>query len=171
MEAADKAIGPAAALRVNPGDRVELETWVRYRKETDYTHGIPVFMLSQLLGSTFEGTGGFEGYTPAETSGYFETALGNGGFGSDASEDTTPFAYLNFIVFDENTQMVDAGFQRVRLEAGFNAGEEALRDMHRKVPRWPVEKARNRNAGSLYCFKELLNPKVENRCARSHSVA
>ena len=61
MDAADKAIGPSAALTVNSGDRVELESWVRYRKETDYTNGIPALMLSQLLGGTFAGTGGFEG--------------------------------------------------------------------------------------------------------------
>lgn len=30
----------AVLLRVNPGDRVALETWVRYRNETDYTNGV-----------------------------------------------------------------------------------------------------------------------------------
>lgn len=60
MDAEDKAIGPAAALRVNPGDKIALETWVRYKHEEQYTSNVPLLVLSQLLGNTFSGTGGLK---------------------------------------------------------------------------------------------------------------
>ena len=137
MDAEDKAIGPAAALRVNQEDEVSLEAWVRYKNQEDfterhYTNDIPLLMLSELLGSTFSGSGAFEAYSPAQAASTFDIALGNGGFGSDGT-DTAPFAYLNFILFDENLNMLDAGWRRVPDDAGFDTGEENLPDMHRKI--------------------------------------
>lgn len=134
IEASDKAIGPAGALKVEPGDKIELEVWVRYRNElSDYERGIPLLTLAGLLGNTFAGTGGFEGAGITQTSNAFNTALGTSGYGSDGTDETRPFAYLNYILFDENLQLEDAGWQRVPVEAGFDSGEEGLPDRHVRV--------------------------------------
>ena len=42
------------------------------------------------------------------------------------SDDTRPFAYLNYIVFDEDMYRVTSGFKRVSEDAGFDAGQEVI---------------------------------------------
>src|SRR5690606_30404293 len=40
---------------------------------------------------------------------------------------------LNFILFDDDFQVIDAGWERVPVDAGFDPGEEALPNMHKRI--------------------------------------
>ena len=134
MDAIDKAVGPAIALKVNAGDTIKAEAYVRYRNETSFTRsGFTLSLLSSLLGNSFAFTGGFEGANTAQTTQSFSNALVSGGFLGDGTDDTRPYAYLNYIVLDANYARVNSGWQRVTEAAEFFPGEEGLPDMHEKV--------------------------------------
>jgi hypothetical protein len=58
--------------------------------------------LSALLGNTFASSGGFEGFTINNTISSLEGALIASAFPDDGGDDTRPFAYLNYIIYDED---------------------------------------------------------------------
>ncbi len=122
MEATDKAIGPAIALKVNGGDKVQMETWTRYEEKISY-EGLDVVALASMLGGTFTNVKGFEGYTQNQTSSSLLGAF-NAAEYPDGSDNTLPNAYLNYIVYDDNMVYQDAGWVRVSEDAGFEPGGE-----------------------------------------------
>lgn len=128
-----KSVGPATALKVHAGDTIRLEAWARYENKIDYARDLPLAMLTQFLGNTFAYKGGFEELNASQVASHFNAGLALAGFGSDGPDDTRPFSYLNYMLFDNNTGFVDAGWMRVPLDAGFNAGEEGLPNRHRRV--------------------------------------
>jgi RHS repeat-associated protein len=134
MEAADKAIGPAIALSVAPGDTIKVETYVRYENKTSYNRtGFTMSILSALLGNSFVSVKGFEGSTLAQTTQKFSDALMGGGFLGDTGDDTRPYAYLNYIVFDQSMTRITSDWVRVSEDGGFDPGEEGLPGMHAQV--------------------------------------
>lgn len=138
MDAIDKSVGPAIALKVNAGDTVKAEAYVRYRNETSFTRsGFTLGVLSSILGNSFAFTGGFDAANIPQTTQSFNNALTSGGFLGDGVDDTRPYAYLNYIVMDANYNRINSGWQRVTEAAEFFPGEEAPipigADMHEKV--------------------------------------
>jgi RHS repeat-associated protein len=131
MDASSRSIGPGIVLKVNAGDKIDMESWVRYERKTSYARNIDILLLSQLLGASFGGTGALEGVPQATNA--FQDALQLAGFAEDGDDDARPFAYLNYIIFSADLIMIDAGWQRVPEDAGFYPGEEAIAGMHRKV--------------------------------------
>jgi RHS repeat-associated protein len=158
-DAADKSIGPGIMLKVNPGDKVGMETWAKFEKKTSYARDLNLLFLSQLLGGDFAGLGGFDGMTAAQTATTMQGALTSAGFLQDGTETTRPFAYLNYILFNQSMQYVGGAAHRVPLEAGFESGEEALPDKHQRVLFDPIEVAQ---AGYIYVWvsNEGANTKV-----------
>ena len=133
MEAVDKSVGPAIALKVNANDTIRAEAWVRFENKVSYTRNIGLLALSTFLGTSYANVGGFEGLTPTQTGQTFEGALTSAGFMSDGSDNTRPFAYINFIIFDENRGYISGGWQRITEDAGFYPGEEGLTGQHVRV--------------------------------------
>jgi RHS repeat-associated protein len=133
MEASDKSVGPNMMLKVNAGDTVNMETWVRYKEKVSYTRDIDLLLLSQALGSSFAFKGAFEGYTISQTNTIFETGLQAAGFMNDAGDNTRPYAYINYMILDGNMALITADRRQVPATAGFIPGEEGLPDLHQKL--------------------------------------
>lgn len=121
-----KAVGPAITLKVNAGDTIKAETWVRYENKVSYSRNMNIAALAGLLAGNFSFTQAFETYTLSQTTNTFSNALTSAGFMGDGADTETPFAYINYILFDENMIQTDAGWRRVDESMGFDAGQEAL---------------------------------------------
>ena len=131
MEASDKAVGPSIALKVNAGDKINLEAWARYQRKPNYARDFALTALTSMLGQSFAYKGGFEGYTISEASTSLQAALTSAGYGNDEADVSRPFAYLNYIVYDKNMAYKTAGWVRVTDDgAGFDPGEEAAQNAH-----------------------------------------
>jgi hypothetical protein len=61
-------MGPATALRVQAGDKVELDAWVCYKTKPTYHRHITPLLMGQQLSGTYAGLGVFEGFTSGEES-------------------------------------------------------------------------------------------------------
>jgi len=122
-DASDKSVGPAMMLKVNAGDQVKIETWAKYEIKETYTRDVTMLLLSQYLGSTFGLKGGFDGLTTSQTNSILNNALGLGNFVSDNGDQSTPFAYVNYILFDRNMNYVTSDYKRVSSEAGYHTEE------------------------------------------------
>ncbi len=156
----DKSVGPAIGLKVNAGDKLDIETYARYENKTSYNRDISLVALASLLGNNFAYTGLFEGSTVTQTISAFNGALGVAGFMGDGLEGDIPFAYLNYILFDEDMVMVDAGWKRVSEAAGFEPGEEALPNMHERVAFDLPVVAENNGYIYIWVSNESENTKV-----------
>jgi RHS repeat-associated protein len=150
IEAEDKAIGPAIALKVNAGDKVEMETWVRYEEKLSY-EGLDLATLAPLLGGTFTNVQGFEGYSESQTSQNLLGAFQLAGY-PDGDDDTRPYAYLNYITYDEQMVFHDAGWVRVTEAGGSEPGGEGVpnnRSHERLAFSSPIEITQN---GYIYIW-------------------
>ena len=133
IEAADKSVGPAIALKVNEGDTIKGEAWVRYENKVSYTRNFGLVALSAFLGTSYSNVGGFEGMTSTQTGSSFEGGLTSAGFMSDGSDNTRPFAYINYMIFNNSNVYVAGGWQRISEDGGFDPGDEGLPNQHVKV--------------------------------------
>jgi RHS repeat-associated protein len=118
VKTADKAIGPAIALQVNAGDKIDAVAWTRFEEKASFNKNFDLIALSSLLGSSFVSMAGFEGYTVSQAASTIEAALLAGNFPDDGAENNRPFAYLSYMVYDNNMGFVDAGWVRVPEAAG-----------------------------------------------------
>lgn len=119
----ENLVGPAIALQVDVGDSLSLETWAKFERKVSYNRNATTGMLSNLLGNLFvDAAYGLE--TATEAKQVFNTNLSAalGGTGGDPA--TRPYAYLNYLVFDENYVVQDGGAWRVPDNAGFDPGME-----------------------------------------------
>ncbi|MCZ8023770.1 MAG: RHS repeat-associated core domain-containing protein, partial [Cytophagales bacterium] len=123
--AADKAVGPAISLKVDKLDTLKIETWVRYQRQDVFNNNLGLATLASILGGTYAYNGLFEGTLPNAVANEFSDALVSGGFFSD-NDNTKPYAYLNYIIFDELMNPVASDWIRVTEEAAFWPGEEGL---------------------------------------------
>lgn len=124
-------VGPAIALKVNAGDKVNLETWACYEHKEDYTEDISLMVFSQLLGSTFAYIQGFDAMAVSKATETFQAALpALTGAGVDASQ---PRAFLNYIVFNSKMESIASDRVQVSEAAGFEPDERAVEDMHGKL--------------------------------------
>jgi len=123
--AADKAVGPAISLKVDKLDTLKIETWVRYQRQDVFNNNIGLTTLASILGGTYAYNGLFEGTLPNAVATEFSDALIGGGFFSD-NDNTKPYAYLNYIIFDNQMNPVASDWIRVTEEAAFWPGEEGL---------------------------------------------
>ena len=120
---AEKAIGPAIALKVRAGDKLDIETWTRFEKKETFAKDFGLAALSTLLGNSFVSQGGFEGFTAAQTGTNIGGILSAAAYPDDSDDNTKPYAYLNYIVYDENMVSSNSGWLRVPEEAGSNQAD------------------------------------------------
>lgn len=162
MQAADKAIGPAIALKVNAHDTIKAEVWTRFERKPSYARNMDMILLSSLMGNTFTAVGGFEGATLSQTTQSMQTGLTTAGFLTD-NQNNRPYAYLNYLIFDQNRAFVTGGWQRIPDNAGFDPGQEALPNQHKQVKfDQPIVIPQSANNGYVYVWvsNESENTKV-----------
>jgi RHS repeat-associated protein len=121
-QATNKAIGPAIALKVDAGDQLTMETFARYEHQPNFTRNLDLALLSALLGNTFVGTLSMDNLPTI--SNMMQNGLSAGGFAGTGTDATRPYAYLNYMLFNESLQFVDGGAWRVSSAAAFLPGEE-----------------------------------------------
>lgn len=121
---AHKAIGPAIMLKVNAGDTIRAEVWAKFKNKPSFNRNLGLVAMSQLLGGSFAYTGVFETYTFNQTATAFNDALLSAGFGGTGTDEERPFAYLNYILFnDDDMASEDAGWARVPESAGYDLNQ------------------------------------------------
>ncbi|HEY8936976.1 MAG TPA: DUF6443 domain-containing protein [Cyclobacteriaceae bacterium] len=104
------SIGPARSVAVFPGDKVEIEVSEYHEGSSGYgTTGTPLTTLINMVAGAFGGVSGGAGDAGLKYTGV-NNALTNFGFGVSRG-DSRPSAYLNYILFDKDYNVVDAGYQ------------------------------------------------------------
>lgn len=149
MEASDKGIGPSIALQVQAGDKIEIETWAKFERQETFARNFLLTALSSMLGNNFAGLGGFEGIASGQVTSNIEQGLTLAGYPEDNTEVEVPFAYLNYILYDDNLTVINAGWLRVSDDAGFDAEESGLHGGHEHLKFDPVSIAEN---GYIYVW-------------------
>lgn len=102
-------LGPSQSLAVFPGDKIDMEVWEYHEGSSGY--GTTSTALSTLITNValiFGGTSGGAGDAGLKYNGV-NNAFGLFGTGGNQG-DTRPAAYLNYILFDRNYNVLDAGW-------------------------------------------------------------
>src|SRR6185369_16537199 len=109
-------IGPSKNLAVYPGDKVDMSVWAYYENNsgfgTDSPNLAPFIMAIAGAYGGVSGAGGESGAIYNRVNDGI-TSIGMGG----NQEDTRPAAYLNYILFDRNKNVLDMGYTRVPTSA------------------------------------------------------
>ncbi len=169
LTATDKAIGPAITLKVQASDTIRIEGFARYERQASFTRNVDLSILSALLGTTFTGTNGID-VTSTVTS-MFQDGLSLGGFLTDTNPNT-PYAYMNYILFDTNFDFVDGGVVRVDEDGAFWPGEENMGNFDHVEFTTPIITTQ---AGYIYVWasNESRNAKVwfdDIKVTHSHGI-
>jgi RHS repeat-associated protein len=109
-----EGIGLGKVLHVVPGDTVTAHVYATYIEPTANDSYITPSALASAFLSAYGITGPEQSplYNMLQDATYAATL-----FGTDNSTSASPKAYLNYILFDEDYQMQDAGFMRVPTSA------------------------------------------------------
>lgn len=124
-----QSTGPAINLRVEPGDKITVEVYAKFRKKTSYARDGIVPSIASILATNFVGTAsGIDVISKAVTE--FGEGTGalfalTGGAGTDTQR---PYAFLNALVYDKtfNLNQNLTTFTRIPETAGFDPGYETL---------------------------------------------
>jgi RHS repeat-associated protein len=105
-------VGPSKSLKVFPGDKVDMEVWEYHEGASGFgTSSTANSVLINLVSGVFGGVSGGSGESGAIYNGV-EDAITIFGKGGNQGTDR-PAAYLNFILFDKDYNVLDAGWQLV----------------------------------------------------------
>jgi RHS repeat-associated protein len=116
MDAQQKSVGPAIALAVKAGDRINASAWARFKVKASYSRAPLQNIIASVLSGQYAYSNGLESIAQAANT-FNAGLLGlapNGGDNPNA-----PSAYLNYILFDTTYQRLDAGAVQVPQAAGF----------------------------------------------------
>ncbi len=122
-----KSVGPATALLVSPGDKLDVSAWARYKIKTSYTKASLLPVLASVLGGDFVYNGGLESMTQAVNA--FNTAIPLM-IQPPTNGNDRPHAYINYLIFPADnstpygkaTQIpASAGFEEPQRSAPFTA--------------------------------------------------
>lgn len=140
-------IGPAKSFEVNSGDVVDLEVYVRYANLTTTNSGLSN-LFNSLVGAFSLNPGGGIGLEGQQAYNAFNGMFGSGAFiGSGDWDENAPKAYLNYILFDEDFNLIDFGFDQLSQSAG---SAHELLSLHVKV----------QQKGYLYIYLSNENDKI-----------
>jgi RHS repeat-associated protein len=110
-----EVIGPARSFPVNPGDAFDVEAFVTYESETSSGSDIGNFMTSLINAFALQSTGG-TGVDGSQAYNKFSSLFTSPWITSSSYEDiSAPKAFLNYLLFDENFNWIDAGFDQVNV--------------------------------------------------------
>ena len=133
QDASAKSIGPAIGLKVEAGDKIDIETWAKYKNKTSYSRSDIVGAMASILGGSFVGSQtGLEILSNATQTfqNGISLAVGVGGNGNDVN--TRPYAYVYYLLYDRSFNPITQGWKRVSTSAGFDPGMEAF-STHEKL--------------------------------------
>lgn len=164
-----RTIGPAITLKVEPGDKItNMRAYAKFEIQESY-NAIGAADLVSALTTTYIGANGLEVATELES--IFSSALT--GFVTGSGE--VPKAYLNYIVFDNDFDVIGQDRVIIHESAGFVTGEEHLTDFYEMKFADPVViteagyiyfYASNESSGSKVWYDDLsitLNENVVNQ--------
>ncbi|GHN03212.1 hypothetical protein WSM22_47010 [Cytophagales bacterium WSM2-2] len=101
-------VGPSLSKKVYPGDKVDLEVWSYYESTSGYgtSNASLASIITAVSGALINGGPDAGGLKAAGVN----NALNGFGIGANQG-DTQPAAFLNYILFDTNYKVMDAGWQ------------------------------------------------------------
>ncbi len=111
----NEKFGLAKSLSVMPGDKINIEVYAKYvdPNSTNWTGVLPTLM-SQIAGGTAGLVIDGAGYGTSTSAFPFPSqALAN----TSSSSESGPKAYLNWLVFDKDYQLLTGGFDRLSINA------------------------------------------------------
>lgn len=126
-------IGPARSLKVYPGDKVDMETWVYYEGTSGWSSsssGMGTFITN--VAAAFGGVSGGTGESGAIYTGV-NSAYGTAGMAGNQG-DSQPSAYLNYILFDKDYKLLDMGWEPVPSTANFAQQKISIATVNIKEP-------------------------------------
>lgn len=119
MNATTNKMGLGLVLKVMAGDKIDIHSKSYYESATTYTNSNSTLLtLADLIGA-FIGSPDYSGITAkgitSPTMQTINSGLIPAGFfrGNDGSSSSTPKAYINYILFDEQFKFVGGNFSRV----------------------------------------------------------
>ena len=118
----DKTIGPYIMLKVYPGDTVNMEVYGKFQNKSSHSTMPLIDLLVALANPVQTAAIGFEGGGTWSAASFFEGLIPF--LNSRSTSSDVPAAYLNFILFDKDFNVVDLGFDRIDESAGFNVNAE-----------------------------------------------
>lgn len=132
-----KSIGPAIGITVQPGDKLDMEAYVKFETKPSYSRSSIAGSMATLLANSFVNTAvGLE--TVAQASQVFNNGLASAlsatGIGNGNEVSNRPHAYLYYLLYDRNFNFVTAGWKRVSATSppGFAPGAE-ITSVHERV--------------------------------------
>src|SRR5690606_27658284 len=106
-------IGLAKSFEVNAGDVVDLEVYAKYEEPTSTSTNLNNLITALVSAFSLNPSGG-TGLEGQQAYNAFSGMFGSGAFiGSDDWDAGAPKAYLNYILFDEDFNLVDFGFDQI----------------------------------------------------------
>ncbi|MEO1054318.1 MAG: DUF6443 domain-containing protein [Bacteroidota bacterium] len=116
---ANQPVGPAISLKVGAGDTLEIETYAYYEGGNGYGNTISASSMISAVASAFGGMIGGSETQQAIFDGISQALSGAGAL-AGTNDDEVPAAYLNYLLFDEHMNFVDAGFRKMSGAAEFS---------------------------------------------------
>ncbi|MEP2510075.1 MAG: DUF6443 domain-containing protein [Reichenbachiella sp.] len=117
-------IGPAIALKVVPGDTIDMEVYAYYEGGTGYNNTVAVNTFITALAGAFGGTSGAGGESGSIFDGVNDALVGGAGGVGGSGNDAVPAAYLSYILFDQNYNEIQNGYHEISSSA--NLAQERL---------------------------------------------
>jgi RHS repeat-associated protein len=128
-----QSVGPAIGLKVEPGDKIDMEVWGKFEKNgTSYSRAGITSTVAGILGANFVGSAAgidvIGNATQVFNDGFAQavsTAYGNGNDGN-----AVPFAYLYYVLYDRSFNLITSGSTRMPSTAGYDPATELPSKAH-----------------------------------------
>jgi RHS repeat-associated protein len=131
QEAEQKSVGPATGLRVEPGDKINIEVFAKYKRKSSYSRQGITSAMTNILASSFVGTArGIDVMTQAR--GVFQNGVAFAISSTSSEAPIVPYAFVYYLLYDRNFNPITQGWSRVSSAGGFDAGKEAF-SLHEKL--------------------------------------
>ncbi len=106
-------MGPSKSLQVYPGDKIDLDVWAYYAAVSGY--GTSTAAMVTSIATAFGGSAAGSGESLKIYNGV-NSAVGGFGLGANPG-DSKPAAFLNFILFDANYNVMDMDWRGITASA------------------------------------------------------
>jgi RHS repeat-associated protein len=114
----NQQIGVSKSLAVNPGDVVDMEVWAKYEAPTSTSSDLSTLFQGLVAAFALQATGG-TGIDGSQAYNAIHNVYPTGPWvgPSNLEDANAPRAYLNYLLFDENFNLVDLGFDQISANA------------------------------------------------------
>jgi RHS repeat-associated protein len=155
LDGVTKVIGPAKSFEVLPGDEININVWAKYLHAESYD---PSVAAEALLGGFFEAFINY-GSEMLISKGYVNGPLLTGleNIPTGKNHDGVPEAYINYIVFDKNYDVVNGESKKLRISDEGKYGDGSL-GTHEHLVAPPINITK---AGYIYIYLSNHTPLSE----------